>query len=372
MLLKDSDNLFTRTYRGKKVLVFGHTGFKGSWLSLWLQGLGADVYGASLDIPTKPSHYEVAAVGDVVESRSLDIRDRSAVENVFHTVRPDFVFHLAAQALVKRSYEEPLLTLETNALGTAQIMESLRALDHPCIAVLITSDKCYENVETYYGYRETDRLGGRDPYSASKAAAEVVIHGYYHAFFTDLGERVRIASARAGNVVGGGDWAPDRLIPDIVRAWAQGRSVVIRRPAATRPWQHVLEPLSGYLQLGSALSRRAELSGEAFNFGPPDEDVFPVGMVLERMADQLPDLRAEIVPETASEFHEAGLLKLSCDKARDGLRWRPVLSFEETISMTASWYRAFYESKSDVAEFSREQLRQYCLLAAERNRVWTR
>jgi len=285
---------FKETYLNKKVLVFGHTGFKGSWLTLWLRELGANIVGASLEKEiTKPSHFDVAGLDNHCESHYLDIRNYDEVLDVVREVKPEYVFHLAAQSLVKQSYINPIETFTTNSIGTANILQALRSLEDQCIAILITSDKCYENIETYYGYRETDRLGGKDPYSASKAAAEIIIRSYVHSFLTDV-DSIRIATARAGNVIGGGDWALDRLVPDIMKAWSSGEQVEIRSPKSTRPWQHVLEPLSGYLLLGSEINKRAELHGESFNFGPKSEDIFPVADVVEILQKELNGLSINI------------------------------------------------------------------------------
>jgi len=363
---------FGGAYRDKKVLVFGHTGFKGSWLTLWLNELGARVAGVSLDIPTRPSHFEAAAMEGLCDHRMLDIRDRKAVADIIEAVQPDYVFHLAAQALVGVSYEDPVTTFQTNAMGTMNILEGLRKLDRDCNAVIITSDKCYENVETYYGYRETDALGGKDPYSASKGAAEIVLHSYLHSFFPAEGP-VRIASTRAGNVVGGGDWAAGRLVPDIVRAWAADEVLQIRRPQATRPWLHVLEPLSGYLHLGAELGRQPGLHAEAFNFGPRAEAVHSVADVVERLSQRLDGLRVEM-PQPGAEpegFHEAGLLKLVCDKALHHLNWQPVLDFEKTMQLTATWYESFHSSRpGDFADVSRAQLDAYVRQAREAGLSW--
>jgi len=360
--------MFGQAYDGKRVLVTGHTGFKGTWLTQWLQRLGATVVGVSDKVPTTPSHFEAAGVAATMQSHELDVRSPELAE-LIGDESPDFVFHLAAQALVKESYDNPADTFSTNAIGTANVLDGLRRIDTPCTAILITSDKCYENVETYYGYRETDRLGGADPYSASKAAAELVISSYHRSFF-EKPEPVRLAVTRAGNVVGGGDWAADRLVPDIVRAWDAGEKVSIRRPQATRPWQHVLEPLSGYLHLGAELAQRGELHGEAFNFGPPAEAVNPVRDVVLALQEYLPDLDL-VIDESGATFHEAGLLKLSCDKALSSLGWQPVLDFDQTMKMTAEWYREFYAGPaSGMAEVTNRQLSHYSRQASGLGLPW--
>lgn len=364
--------MFNNVFNGKKVLVTGHTGFKGTWMTLWLQQMGADVVGIANRIPTQPSHFEAAGLGDTMTTHWLDIRDTDAIRATIASEAPDFVFHMAAQALVKASYDDPVGTYTTNAIGTANVLEGLRSLENTCTAVLITSDKCYENVETYYGYREDDRLGGADPYSASKAAAEIIISSHTRSFFAgdDDDRNVRIAVTRAGNVVGGGDWAADRLVPDIARAWSKGENVTIRRPQATRPWQHVLEPISGYLHLAAELSERPELHGEAFNFGPPAEAVNPVRDVVIALKEHLDGLDLTI-DESQAHFHEAGLLKLTCDKALSYLQWTPVLDFDETMQITGEWFARFYtDGEAGIREFTAGQLDRYTALAAERGRVW--
>ncbi|MGY9074672.1 MAG: CDP-glucose 4,6-dehydratase [Acidimicrobiales bacterium] len=362
--------MFKGAYDGKKVLVTGNTGFKGTWMTLWLQLMGAEVVGLSDRIPTEPAHFEAAELGDSMRTHWLDVRDTDAVGQAVIDEAPDFVFHMAAQALVKASYDDPVSTYAINAIGTASVLEGLRGLSNNCTAILITSDKCYENVETYYGYREDDRLGGADPYSASKAAAEIIISSHTRSFFGNDDRTVSIATTRAGNVVGGGDWAADRLVPDVARAWSQGENVTIRRPQATRPWQHVLEPISGYLQLGAELAAHPELHGESFNFGPPAEAVNPVRDVVLALQAYLPGLDLTI-DESQAHFHEAGLLKLSCDKALSYLGWTPVMDFDETMQITAEWFARFYnDGPTGIRDFTMGQLAQYTGLASKRGRVW--
>jgi CDP-glucose 4,6-dehydratase len=298
------------------------------------------------------------------------------VAKLIHETKPDFVFHLAAQAIVSTSYQEPLDTISTNVMGTANVLEALRNLDHPCTAVIITSDKCYENVEWAWGYKETDHLGGRDIYSGSKGAAELIFHSYYWAFFRDPGKTpVRIATGRAGNVIGGGDWAKDRIIVDCVRSWSQGSTVEIRSPDATRPWQHVLEPLSGYLTLGAELARDQKLSGESFNFGPRTEQN-------KTVVSLLGDLRKFWEQDSAGEayritgqvpFHEAGLLRLNCDKAAFFLKWEASLTYAECIEMVGRWYSNFYScTPRDSYELTLEQIEQYESAALRRSLAWTK
>jgi len=353
-----------------KVLVTGHTGFKGSWLSLWLGHLGAKVTGVSLGVPTEPSHFNAAALTEVLQDHRLDIRDGPALNALVREEQPDFVFHLAAQALVRRSYDDPLETWQTNALGTVNVLQALRELNRPCVAVLITSDKCYDNVEWAWGYRETDRLGGPDPYSASKAAAELAIRSYVSSYLPREGP-VRIGVGRAGNVIGGGDWAKDRIIPDCVRAWSKGEAAQLRNPRATRPWQHVLEPLSGYLTLAMALHAHPDLHGEPFNFGPPAHQNQSVGTLVTAMAKHWDRVRWEDVSSRDGAPYEPGLLKLNCDKALHHLRWRAAWDFEATVRETAIWYRRYYQApQTSIADFSREQIATYAARAREQGLPW--
>lgn len=355
-------------YAGKTVLVTGHTGFKGSWLIAWLSSLGAKVAGLALDPATEPCHFEAVGLADVIDDTRHDVRDAEAVRKTVARVAPDYVFHLAAQALVRRSYADVRPTWETNVMGTVNVLEALRAVGKPCSAVIITSDKCYDNVEWVWGYRETDRLGGADPYSASKAAAELAFRSQVASFFPMDGP-VRLASARAGNVIGGGDWSPDRIIPDCVRAWSKGQAVELRNPRATRPWQHVLEPLGGYLHLGTQLHTRPELHGHSFNFGPSMIEDRSVGDVVEEMARHWPSVRWD-AGEAPHGGHESGLLKLNCDKAMAVLGWRALLDFPTTIEMTADWYRRFYSAEPDIAAVTTGQIRDYERLGRERGAPW--
>ena len=352
-------------FQGRTVLVTGHTGFKGSWLSAWLHLLGAKVVGVALDPPTQPSHFDAANMGAMLEDHRLDIRSGSDVTRVIRDAQPDFVFHLAAQPLVRQSYADPVETYQTNVLGTLNVLEALRTLGKPCTAVMITSDKCYDNVEWLWGYRETDALGGPDPYSASKGAAELVIRSHVKSFFPK-GGNVRIAVGRAGNVIGGGDWAASRIVPDCVRAWAQGDCVELRNPHSTRPWQHVLEPLSGYLKLAAALYQRPELHGEPFNFGPPANQNHTVLELVDEMSRHWPEVLWKDVSGNSSGPYESGLLKLNCDKALHILKWHASMTFVETVRMTAEWYRAYYEKPQSIAEVTFAQLREYEALVRAR------
>jgi CDP-glucose 4,6-dehydratase len=362
---------FSDAYRNKKVLVTGHTGFKGSWLVSWLLDLGADVVGYSDGIPTSPSLFDLADLADRIDHRIGDIRDRAAFGAVVADVRPDVVFHLAAQAIVSTSYADPLGTISTNVMGTAAVMDALRDVTWPCVGIIITSDKCYENVEWPWGYRETDRLGGRDIYSASKGAAELIFHAYHQSFFP-VPKNVRIATGRAGNVIGGGDWAADRIVVDCVKAWQKEAPVEIRSPRSTRPWQHVLEPLSGYLALGARLIESDGLHGESFNFGPRAEQNRTVVELLGDLSVRWGSLACEPYVITGDvPFHEAGLLKLSCDKALLEMRWQPTLTYTECVNLTGDWYRRVLREQGDVFAITAEQIRNYEELAVQRSCVWT-
>ena len=359
------------TFNNKTVLVTGHTGFKGSWLSLWLKSLGANVIGVSHDIPSEPSHFEVANILEHVDDNRLDISNTSEISQLILDVQPNFVFHLAAQALVRPSYDNPLGTITTNALGTANVLDSLRRLKKPVVAVMITSDKVYDNVECARGYRETDRLGGKDPYSASKGMAELAIRTFVESYFRTPDSNVRIGITRAGNVIGGGDWAVDRIVPDCMQAWSGNEVVDIRSPSATRPWQHVLEPLGGYLALAVALAGSDELHGEAYNFGPPAHQNHPVCDLINEMAKHWDHVRWNDISKSQEHLHEAGLLKLNCDKALSDLKWLSSLHFDETVKMTVEWYKTYYENQEcSMFDFSISQIEEYTKIAKSRGALW--
>ena len=351
--------MFSDVYRGSHVLVLGHTGFKGSWLCSWLLELGADVTGGSLGIPTKPSLFEVAGLKDRLTHRICDVRDANALDQLVSEVQPDFVFFLAAQAIVSVSYEDPIETIQTNVLGTANILQALRSLKKQCAAVIVTSDKCYENVEWAWGYKETDHLGGKDIYSASKGAAEIIFHGFSSSFFEE--GNVRLATARAGNVIGGGDWSTDRIVVDCVRNWADNSCVKIRSPSATRPWQHVLEPLSGYLMLGADLYQRADMHGESFNFGPKAETPITVEKLIQDLgatwAESTFSCSYEVVDRVP--FNEAGLLKLNCDKALFHLGWQATLTYKECIEFVGSWYLKYYSGEEKMRDLTVRQIKAF-------------
>lgn len=366
--------IFKDTFRGKKVLITGHTGFKGSWLTVWLAKLGADIVGYSHGIPTTPSLFETAGLASRIDHRIGDVRDLQLLMLTIEETRPDFIFHLAAQAIVSLSYTDPISTLSSNIMGTANMLEALRLLNPECTAIMVTSDKCYENVEWVWGYKETDAVGGRDIYSGSKGAAEVVFHAYLHSFFKRPDCRVRLATGRAGNVIGGGDWAKDRIVVDCMRSWSEGRFVELRSPSATRPWQHVLEPLSGYLTLAERLSKDSSLHGESFNFGPRAEQNHTV---LQLMSD-LSQYWEFTSPEDAYRvtdnipFHEAGLLKLNCDKALFHLHWQATLNYSEVVRLVGQWYFNHYRKQADMYAQTLEQIHEYEMLASEREAIWSK
>lgn len=354
--------MFADIYRGKKVFVTGHTGFKGAWLSEWLLKLGARVVGYSKDIPTTPSLFEVLSLEERLAHNLGDIRDLDKLINIVESEKPDFVFHMAAQAIVSASYSEPIETISTNVIGTANVLEALRYVKHKCAVVMVTSDKCYENVEWLWGYKETDKLGGKDIYSSSKSSAELIIHSYQQSFYKD-NELVRIATGRAGNVIGGGDWARDRIIVDTVKAWSDGQPVKIRCPDSTRPWQHVLEPLSGYLCLGHSLWISNVANHQAFNFGPTTQESHKVVDLLDKMySEWFDDRQNSAEPFIFTDnipFNEAGLLKLNCDKARYFLDWTSSLNYQQTVEMIVDWYKAFYTQNKDIRLLTNDQILFY-------------
>jgi CDP-glucose 4,6-dehydratase len=365
-------SLFDDAYRGRSVLVTGHTGFKGSWLTTWLHLLGARVTGYALDPPTKPSLFSLLRGRPAVKDRRGDIRDAARLGRVVKEAKPDFIFHLAAQPIVRRSYDMPLETMSVNTLGTATLLEAVRQAGRPCAIVVVTSDKCYENEERAAGYSEEDALGGHDPYSASKAAAELVVQSWRRSFFPSGRARehgVRVASARAGNVIGGGDWSADRLVPDCIRALTADGVIRVRNPHSGRPWQHVLEPLSGYLWLGAGM---AGDSGEAFqdawNFGPAEGDSRSVAEVVEGIIAEWGSGRWERVHEGDPPYEALGLT-LSCDKAR-AQGWWPAWTFETALAQTVGWYRAWASGAKDIRGLCRGQILEYTTRASALGIPW--
>ncbi len=362
--------ILENAYKNKTVIITGHTGFKGSWLTAWLNYLGANVVGIALDPPTEPSHFLAIKLNSQINDLRIDIRDRRNLELAIVDAEPDFLFHLAAQPLVRSSYDHPIDTWNTNTMGTLHVLEAIRRVKKQCSAVIITSDKCYDNVEWVWGYRESDSLGGQDPYSASKGAAELAIRSHIKSYFPEPNGQIRIASARAGNVIGGGDWALDRIIPDCVKAWSSDDTVELRNPFFTRPWQHVLEPLSGYLTLAVALSERAELHGEPFNFGPKAQQNHSVLELVQKMAMYWKQVKWKDVSEFEDGPYESGLLKLNCDKALHYINWHAVMGFEDTVRMTAEWYRTYYQTPSAMADFTRKQIKDYTNMANQKGLPW--
>ncbi len=364
--------MFNQTFKAKKVLITGHTGFKGSWISRWLIDLGAEVAGISNFVPTTPSHFETLGLASQMKDMRADINNLKDLSKCIQDFAPTIIFHMAAQPIVSTSISDPVDTLATNIIGTANVLEAIRFTPSIKAAVIVTSDKCYENVEWEFGYRENDKLGGKDPYSASKACAEIIFHSYFRTYFRDT-SHIQLATARAGNVIGGGDWAKDRIVPDNVRAWGSGNQPVIRSPHATRPWQHVLEPLSGYLWLAAKLlAQEPNLNGESFNFGPPEEVNATVEQLLQEMVKHW-NGKSWRVESSNLTRKEAGLLKLNCDKALARLAWQPTLKFPETIEFTANWYRSFYEESAvNAGSITSQQIARYVNLAKKRNLVWAK
>ena len=346
-------------WRGKRVLLTGHTGFKGSWLSLWLQHLGAEVIGYSLPPPTQLNLYDLADVKKGMKSIRGDVLDLEHLRRAVQEHRPEVVFHLAAQSLVRRSYEDPTGTYATNVLGTAHILDAVRAAPSVKSIVIVTSDKCYDNCGDQRAYRESDRLGGADPYSSSKAAAEIVTSAFRKSFFISAkGETgTGVASARAGNVIGGGDWGADRLIPDVMRAILDGRDLLIRHPQAVRPWQHVLEPVSGYLTLAEKLWQQPERFSESWNFGPNESETLSVSTLLECLRELWgPGLSWQF--DDGAHPHEAHYLSLDCTKSKAELGWEPRWNLNSALEATVQWYKA-YQSHQDVRLLAQEQIRSY-------------
>lgn len=359
-------------YRGKRILVTGHTGFKGSWLCEWLLGLGAEVTGLALPPPTTPALFDQLNLSSRLRHIEGDVRDLAAVRAALATTQPDFVFHLAAQSIVRLSYEQPVDTYSTNVMGTVNVLEAARLAALPCVVVAITTDKCYDNKEWVHSYREEDPMGGHDPYSSSKGAAELVIDAYRRSYFSANDSPVKLASARAGNVIGGGDWTPDRIVPDCMRSLRKGEPIPVRNRTATRPWQHVLEPLSGYLWLGACLSD-SQLSpfysqlASAFNFGPA---LTSNRTVAELVQEILKHTTGEWIDASGpNALHEASKLNLAMDKAFHLLQWQPVWNFEQTIAATAEWYIKELTS-TNIHAVTQSQIAAYHAAASRMGLTW--
>ncbi|HWQ41883.1 MAG TPA: CDP-glucose 4,6-dehydratase [Desulfosporosinus sp.] len=349
-------------WQEKRVFLTGHTGFKGSWLSLWLQALGAEVTGYSLEPPSVPSLFEVANVADGMQSITGDILDLPRLQKTLQENKPDILIHMAAQSLVRKSYQFPIDTFSTNIMGTANVLEAARHVDSIRVVVSVTSDKCYENQEWVWGYRENEPMGGHDPYSCSKGCAELIIASYRRSFFSSK-QSANIASVRAGNVIGGGDWAADRIVPDCIRAITKGKPVVIRNPNAIRPWQHVLEPLAGYLLLAQRLWDDGQNYAEGWNFGPDVKHSVSVGSMVDVLCHMWGE-DAKCRVEGDEHLHEANYLKLDSSKAIQKLAWRPLLTMQETVAMTVAWYTRFYEGQ-DPRIVTLEQIAEYQTLCKE-------
>tara|TARA_B100001121_G_C18694843_1_gene624580 strand:+ start:370 stop:1482 length:1113 start_codon:yes stop_codon:yes gene_type:complete len=369
--------MFSNIFKNKKIIVTGNSGFKGSWLSIWLRNLGANVHGISYLPPSKTNMFESLKLEDKLESfNKVNVaEDYNSLDEIISNIEPDFIFHLAAQPLVSVSYSDPLFTLKTNVLGTANILNSIKDQEKKIVSIIITSDKCYDNLELTRGYNENDILGGKDIYSGSKGAAELVIKSFFHSFFKNHKFNSCIASARAGNVIGGGDWGKDRIVPDAVTSWSKDEKLSIRNPLSTRPWQHVLEPLSGYLALASKLYSDINLNGENFNFGPNETSNKTVKNLIDELSKRwgYENESDSYSIKHTDDFHEAGLLQLDCAKAEDLLDWKPNLSFEQMINFSSDWYKEFYTSNNieQMIITSENQIKSYVDIASKKNYSWT-
>jgi CDP-glucose 4,6-dehydratase len=346
----------TKYFKNKKIIITGHTGFKGSWLALWLHSLGAEVLGLSKDVPTQPSHFKILKLEKKIKSKKINLTNYQQFKNHIIKFKPDFIFHLAAQSIVKKSYTITKETWESNLISTINLLESLKPVRKKTNVIIITSDKVYKNIETKKGYQENDRLGGLDPYGASKSATEIAIQSYINSFFQNKNNNIRICTARAGNVIGGGDWSPDRLIPDCIRSWSKNKTVKIRNPNSTRPWQHVLEVIFGYLTLAINLKSFSKLHGESFNFGPKYHN-YKVSEVLNEIKKIWPSIKWNYDRNT--KFKENQLLNLNSKKAYKVLRWKQTLTFKEQIKMVVNWYKFFSKDKKSIYNKSLEQINHY-------------
>ncbi len=365
------DNRLVQFYRGKSVLITGHTGFKGAWLSLWLKQLGANVVGFSLGVPTSPSLFEVTSLENDIIHIKGDVRDLNSLTGVIADYKPEIIFHLAAQSLVRQSYSDPVETYSTNVVGSLNVFEAVRKNNSVKTIINVTSDKCYENKEWNWGYRENDRLGGHDPYSSSKGCSEILTASYRSSFFPPekIHEHgVSLVSARAGNVIGGGDWAKDRLIPDCARYLSENKSITIRNPQAIRPWEFVLEPLSGYLWLAMQSVLHPGKYAQAWNFGPFDDAILSVEKVVEKFIKVWG--KGDVILDTSPKPHEANLLKLDISKAIYDLGWKPGYCNEDAIVQTVEWYKSYYDSSIDMKKYSIDQINRYSKVACEKGIAW--
>lgn len=363
-----------KTFKNKKILVTGHSGFKGSWLALWLSHIGANVCGLSLNPPSNPYHLKTLKIDGLIKDSFFDISNTKKVEDLIKKIQPDFIFHLAAQPIVSRSYKNPIDTWKTNLLGTINILNSLKTLKKNCVAILITSDKCYENNNARHNFKETDKLGGNDPYSASKASTEMAIDSYVKSFFLK-NRKIRIGICRAGNVIGGGDWGEDRIVPDCAMSWYKRKKAILRSPESTRPWQHVLEPLSGYLSLAMNLSKSNKLHGQAFNFGPNVKSSYSVKKLVNIMSDSWNNFGWKKNNRKNNYFKrkEDMLLSLNSNKAKKLLGWKSTWNINKTAEETIAWYKNFYQNPNQkMLNNSLDQISRYTVDARKKNIKWAK
>ena len=337
-----SKKKYLKQFKGKKILITGHTGFKGSWLSLWLHNLGADILGVSDKVPTKPSLYKLIKLSKLIREKRIDIKNYNNLKKTILDFKPDFLFHLAAQPLVMDSYKNPILTIQTNTIGTVNILDIIKNINKKMVIIIVTSDKVYENIETKVGYKESDILGGTDPYSASKSMAEISIKSYFKSYIKNK-NNLRLGIVRAGNVIGGGDWSKDRIIPDAMNSWSRNKKLIIRNPDSTRPWQHVLEPLNGYLKLAHKLYLSKNLNGESFNFGPDTQNIIEVKYLIKKFSNKWKGSKWST--KKNKKFFESKLLYLNCEKSKKLINWYPKLDINETVNYTFQWYEAYYNKK---------------------------
>ena len=353
-----------KTFNNKKIIITGHTGFKGSWLTYWLAQHGAKIIGISNNIPTKPSHYKYLGLKNLIKEYFFSIEDIIKMKKIINRTKPDFIFHLAAQSLVKKSILDPVTTWKSNTFGTLSLLESLKYIKKKVVVVLITSDKSYRNLELNRGYKESDLLGGEDPYSGSKGATELLISSYVKSYFNDKSCKISIAVARAGNVIGGGDWSPDRLIPDCIKSWSKNKKVLIRNPNSTRPWQHVMEVIYGYMLLAINLNNNKKLHGEAFNFGPSLKDKMRVIDVVKKMKINWKNVSWKVTNN--KKFKESKLLQLNSNKSKKILKWNCILNSKQTIKLVTYWYKKFYNMEN-LENITKNQIKAYEDLLKKKN-----
>jgi|TARA_B100000315_G_scaffold186738_1_gene176212 CDP-glucose 4,6-dehydratase len=354
-----------KIFKNKKIIITGHTGFKGSWLAFWLKSLGAKVVGISNNI-SNPSNFNALGLKKEIKNNLIDIRNLNKLKKIISVTKPDYIFHLAAQSLVKKSYMRPINTFNTNSIGTLNVLESIRNIKKKCTVIIITSDKSYRNLELKRGYKENDILGGIDPYSASKASAEIIIQSYFHSYLKK-NKNLRIGVARAGNVIGGGDWSEDRLVPDCIKSWSKNKKVILRNPDSTRPWQHVLEAVGAYLLFAKKLSKDSKLNGEVFNFGSKYQKNFTVLTMIKKMKNYWHKVNWKIKRKNKNEiYYESKLLRLNCIKAKKRLKWNSILNINETIGMTINWYKKFYSEPKKIRDLALSQIKTYEKLILKR------